>query len=236
MSFPPYTTTFHHSPYPAIDPSRPELSTAGKVIVVTGGGSGIGPCIANAFATSGSTKIAILGRTTSTLQAMKKELEEFHSHIEILTSIADISNEAEIDVSFQEITQAFGEIDVLVSNAGYLPDIKPISESNVEECFQGMTINVKGNLILAKAFLKYGSEKPTFVHVSTGGCHIAPMPSNSAYAVSKLAAAKMIEYFAFENPHVRVHTIHPGVIETNMSTKSTSGGLKFKFDDSELIQ
>ncbi|RDW58475.1 hypothetical protein BP5796_12405 [Coleophoma crateriformis] len=106
---------------------------------------------------------------------------------------------------------------------GYLPDAQPISEADVEEWSRGMTINVKGNLIVAKYFLKYSSEKPTFVHVSAGGGHMPPLPSHSSYAVSKLAAAKMMEYLAAESPHVRVHTLHPGLIDTDMSKKGTSG-------------
>jgi len=57
MAFPTFTKTWHTSPYAAISATRPELSTAGKSIFITGGGSGIGPGIAHAFATSGAKKI-----------------------------------------------------------------------------------------------------------------------------------------------------------------------------------
>lgn len=43
----------------------------------------------------------------------------------------------------------------------------------------------------------------------------------------------MMEYLAFENPQIRVHIIHPGVIQTEMYKKSSEGGLDFAFDDSE---
>jgi len=234
MAFPPYTKTFHTTPYSSIDPSRPDLSTAGKVVLITGGGSGIGPRIAHAFATSGATKIAILGRTVSSLEKTKQEVEAAHAGVTICTSVADISDEAMVSKSFEDISEALGKIDIFISNAGYLPDTKPIAEADVEEWFRGMTFNVKGTLILSKAFLKYASDNPTFVHVSSGGCHIAPMPANSAYAVSKMAAARMMEYFAFENPHVRVHIIHPGIVQTDMYKKSSEGGLDFPFDDSKL--
>ncbi|KPM41108.1 hypothetical protein AK830_g5452 [Neonectria ditissima] len=236
MAFPPYTKTFHTTSYSSIDPSRPDLSTAGKVVLITGGGSGMGPRIAHAFATSGATKIAILGRTASSLQQTKQEVEAAHAGVTVQTSVADISDENAVNKAFEGVSEAFGKIDILISNAGYLPDTKPIAEADIEEWFRGMTINVKGTLILSKAFLKYGSKSPTLVHVSTGGCHIAPMPANSAYAVSKMAAAKMMEYFAFENPQVRVHIIHPGVVQTDMYKKSSEGGLEFAFDDSKLLR
>ncbi|KAH6684999.1 hypothetical protein F5X68DRAFT_136546 [Plectosphaerella plurivora] len=225
MSFPPYTKVFHHATYSGIDPSRPELSTAGKVIVITGGGSGMGPRMAHAFATSGATKIAIIGRTESSLKQTKQELEAAHAGVTVHTSVANISDETGVRSAFAAISQAFGKIDILIGNAGYLPDIKPIAEADIEEWFRGISINTKGTLILSKVFLEHASQNPTLVHVSTGGCHIAPMPANSAYAVSKLAAAKLMEYFAAENPHVRVHNIHPGVVPTTgMSKKHSEGG------------
>ncbi|KAI4952342.1 hypothetical protein J4E91_002811 [Alternaria rosae] len=234
MAFPPYTKTFHTATYPSIDPSRPDLSTAGKVVLITGGGSGIGPRIAHAFATSGCTKIAIVGRTVASLEKTKQEIEGAHAGVTVHAGTADIADANAVNKAFESASKALGKIHVVIGNAGYLPDTKPIAQADPEEWFKGMTINVKGTLNLARAFLNYAAEKPTFVHVSTGGCHIEPMPANSGYAVSKLAAARLMEYFAFENPQVRVHNIHPGVIQTDMYQKSSEGGLDFQFDDIEL--
>ncbi|KAL5405964.1 hypothetical protein PMIN06_010972 [Paraphaeosphaeria minitans] len=228
--------TFHTTSYPSIDPSRSESSTAGKVVLITGGGSGIGPRIAHAFATSGCRKIAIVGRTVASPEKIKQEVEAAHAGVTVHTSTADIGDESAVNRAFESISKALGKIDIVISNTGYLPDTKPIAEADVEEWFKGMIINVKGTLNLAKAFLNYATEKLTSVHVSTGGCHIEPMPANSAYTVSKLAAARLMEYFAFENPQVRVHSIHPGVVKTDMHKKSSEGGLdmEFQFDDIEL--
>lgn len=186
-----------------------------------------------AFTTSDATKIAILGRIVSSFEKTKKEVEAAHTSVTVHASVADITDESAVSKAFEGIEKALGKVDILVSNAGYLPDTKPIVECDVEEWFRGMTVNVKGNLILSKAFLKHAAENPTFVHVSTGGCHIPPMPANCAYAVSKMAAAKMAEYLAFENPQVKVHIIHPGAIQTEMYKKSSEGGLDFAFDDSK---
>ena len=235
MVFPPYTKIFHTTSYPGIDPSRPDLSTTGKVVLITGGGSGIGPRIAHAFATSGCTKIAIVGRTVASLEKTKQEIEGAHAGVTVHTATADISDANAVNKAFEGASKALGKIDIVIGNAGYLPDTKPIAQADAEEWFKGMTVNVKGTLNLAKAFLNYAAEKPTFVHVSTGGCHIEPMPANSGYAVSKLAAARLMEYFAFENPQVRVHNIHPGVVLTDMYQKSSEGGMEFQFDDSKLF-
>jgi NAD(P)-dependent dehydrogenase (short-subunit alcohol dehydrogenase family) len=234
MAFPPYTKIFHTASYPGIDPSRPDLSTAGKVVLITGGGSGIGPRIAHAFATSGCTKIAIVGRTVASLEKTKQEIEGAHAGVTVHTATADIADVNAVNEAFESASKALGKIHIVIGNAGYLPDTKLIAQADTEEWFKGMTINVQGTLNLAKAFLNYAAEKPTFVHVSTGGCHIEPMPTNSGYAVSKLAAARLMEYFAFENPQVRVHNIHPGVVMTDMYKKSSEGGMEFQFDDSKL--
>jgi shikimate 5-dehydrogenase len=85
MAFPQYTKIFHNFSYPAIEPSRPELSTAGKVVFITGGGSGIGPRIAHAFAKSGAAKIIIMGRTESSLLSTKNEVETEFPKSSVLT-------------------------------------------------------------------------------------------------------------------------------------------------------
>lgn len=234
MAFPSYTKTFHRSSYPGIDPNRPDLSTAGKVVLITGGGSGIGPRIAHAFATSGCTKIAIVGRTAASLEKTKQEIEGAHDGVTVHTATADITDANAVKKAFDGASTALGRIHIVISNAAYLPDTKPVVQADIEEWFKGMTVNVMGTLNLAKAFIEYAAEKPTFVHVSTGACHIEPMPTNSAYAVSKLAAAKLMEYFAFENPQIRVHNIHPGLIQTAMAQKSSELDMEFHFDDSKL--
>lgn len=235
MAFPSYTKTFHNTSYPAISPTRPELSTAGKVVLITGGGSGIGPRITNAFAVSGATKIAILGRTESTLLTTKASIEAEHPNVTILPLVADIVDQAAITTAFETVKGRFGPIDILVANAAYLPDIEPIATANVDEFFRGFEINVKGNYIVMQAFLANAAAQSTLVHVSTGGAHLPPMHAGfGGYTVSKLAALQMASYAGYENPNVRVMMLHPGVLATEMNKKSTDSGFVLPFDDGEL--
>ena len=57
------------------------------------------------------------------------------------------------------------------------------------------------------------------------------MGGMGAYAASKLAAAKLVDYAAVENPHVRFHTIHPGVLHSPMNHKSVEAGLELPYDE-----
>ncbi|TVY46137.1 Short chain dehydrogenase [Lachnellula subtilissima] len=236
MQAPPtYTKIYRTQNYPAIHPTRPELSTAGKVVIITGGGSGIGPKIAHAFATSGATKISILGRTASSLLTTKTSIESQHPGVKVLTFVADISNQAAVIDAFESTKKTFGPVDILVGNAGYMPNPAPLASTDITEWMRGLDINVRGNLILYQAFIANSSLNPTLVHVGTAAANLPAMPGGlSAYAVSKLAATKMTDYFAFENPNVRVMIVHPGVPDTSMNEKARDVGLVMPFDDIEL--
>ncbi len=65
------------------------LSAKGKSVVVTGGGSGIGPHIAEAFAKAGAAKIALLGRTEKTLLSTKQSLDSKYP-VQVSTQVADV--------------------------------------------------------------------------------------------------------------------------------------------------
>ena len=70
-----FTKGWHSQPYEAISMQRPELSMAGKNIVITGGGTGIGKGAAIAFAQAGAGSIAILGRRLDRLKTSKAAIE-----------------------------------------------------------------------------------------------------------------------------------------------------------------
>ncbi len=234
MAFPSPTKTWHTTVYPSVSPSRPELSVAGKVVLITGGGAGLGPHIAHAFATAGSTSIALVGRTLSTLQSTAASLRSSFPGIKVLTLVADIADKPAVDAAFAETRAKLGLIDILISNAAYFPDAAPIRDADIDEWWKGMTVNVRGNLVLVQAFLKHMADQPTILNVTTAGAHIPAMPSLSGYAVSKLASLKFFEYVAAENPQVRVMNVHPGAMDTAMGAKGVESGVDIPMDDSEL--
>ncbi|KAI9854447.1 MAG: hypothetical protein M1813_001241 [Trichoglossum hirsutum] len=237
--FPSPTKTWHTTAYASIDPELPQLSAKGKFVIVTGGGSGIGPTIVRAFARAGATHIGILGRTKSSLVATKRSIETEFPNVAVHVAVADISSEPAVNTAFSTVRSLSGDrpVDIFVNNAAYLPDPVPAKDASVDEWWRGYEINVKGSLILTQAFLRAAaSEDAVLINVSTAGVHVPVqhLPKLSSYGSSKLAAVKLFEFVQQENPGIRVISVHPGVIATEMNDKSRTGGLQMAFDDVEL--
>ncbi|CEL06018.1 hypothetical protein ASPCAL07130 [Aspergillus calidoustus] len=71
---PSFTATWHNAPYALIFPLQPELSAAGKIVIVTGAASGIGRATASSFARAGATKIILIGRNKANLEKTQRSL------------------------------------------------------------------------------------------------------------------------------------------------------------------
>lgn len=226
--FPSLTKVWHNKPYPAISPLRSELSAKGKTVVITGGGSGIGAGITKAFAAAGSTKIAITGRNEGKLFMTKKAIEKEFSGTEILTVVADITSMEQVDGAFNKIEGAFGKIDVFVNNAAFLPVPKPVLSPNfdTQDWWTACCTNILGTLHSVRAFASHAAREACLLNISTCISHIPPLePGVSAYAASKAAANKLLDYMGLENPEFHVVNVHPGLVESDMSRKSGHGGL-----------
>jgi short-subunit dehydrogenase involved in D-alanine esterification of teichoic acids len=110
MTFPSPTKTYHTSAYPAINPYLPSLSSEGKNVVITGGGSGIGSEITRAFAQSGAATIALLGRTENSLLKMEKEIEAEYKTTKVDAYVADITHSMALEHSLKIHAQTYGKL------------------------------------------------------------------------------------------------------------------------------
>jgi NAD(P)-dependent dehydrogenase (short-subunit alcohol dehydrogenase family) len=230
-SFPVPVEEWHEKPYAAIDPTRPELSSKGKNVLITGGGSGIGGFISTAFAQSGASNLAIIGRTLKSLEAKKAEIEKNHPGTKVFTYAANLLDVAALEAAVSGFAKSVnGVIDVLVANAGYCSDIIEIEEADPEEWWQQFEVNVKGNFNLVRAFKKNASPTAAVIAVSTA-IAVAPYHRGySGYAASKIAFAKFMEYFRYENPGMQVINYHPGVVhDTEIDKKTVASGTVFPY-------
>ncbi|PMD34553.1 NAD(P)-binding protein [Hyaloscypha variabilis F] len=219
------TETFHSRVYPAIDPSRPELSTKGKTIFITGGGAGVGAALARSFAIAVATNIAIIGRRTALLEATKIALQNEFQGLSVFTRVADVLDRIAVDGAFSDFSANIGPIDVLVHNVGYLSHVANIKDTEIEEWWRGFEINIKGSFIIAQGFLPHAARNAKVIYLTTAVAIREPFPGISGYVSSKLGATKVFEYLQAENPDLRVISMHLGVLQTEMQEKLIKDGI-----------
>lgn len=220
--FPSLTKKWHSEAYDAIDPRRPELSAKGKVIVITGGGGSIGCATALAFAKAGATKIAVIGRRGGPLSETKKTVESEVSGANVLTVQGDISDLESMKKALGEVLDKLGKINILVANAGYLPQFEAVLTADPEEWWRGFEINTRGAFNVARALLSGpAADDLILVDVSTCVVHMPALRRASGYVCSKAASTKIWETVANENQDKMslVH-VHPGVIYSELNVKS----------------
>lgn len=226
-----FTTKFHHSTYPAISPARPELSAAGKTVLITGGGRGVGTAIVKAFAEAGAANIIITGRSAESLQAVATSTKEAYPSTTIAIVTGDVSKEEDVAQMFAETKKlASSGVDIVIANAGYLPEVVPIpkagepGDGTTAEWWRAFEVNVKGMYLLARHFLASASGAgAAFVNISAPAGHVNPaLAGFSHYAGSKLGAARVVESLQTENLNsgLRFYNVHPGCIKSDMLSKS----------------
>ncbi|TPX20277.1 hypothetical protein DIZ76_016165 [Coccidioides immitis] len=236
LPFPSFTRVWHNKIYPTIDPSQnPSIAATGKKVVISGGGSGIGPHIVKAFAAAGALQIVIFGRRIETLKRTQEKVKREFPGTEVDVLVADIADEPSVCKLAADIKRLYGTWDVFVSNAGYSPELLSVTDSITSEWFKAFDVNVKGNFLLVREFVPFAAATgAVFVHVSSGACHALPRPGHSAYCAAKLASTKIMEHFQRECSHIRFTSIHPGIIPTEMANTLFKVSKALPIDDASL--
>nr|AMD38941.1 reductase [Fusarium bulbicola] len=227
-----FTKSWHSESYPFISPTRPELSAAGKNVVITDGGTGIGQATGIAFAQAGAKSIAIIGRRPGCLETSVKAIQATNPSAQVLFETGDVTKFESISTALKNIVDRLCKIDIFIANAGMLPKAGPVYGYDEAQLRQGLEINVIGVFNSLQAFLPLAAPGAKIIYVGSGIGHWAPMaevPGVFSYAAAKAAALKMVDYFAFENPHMHVVSIQPGIIATGINPDLSVG-----FDTVEL--
>ncbi|KAJ5520277.1 hypothetical protein N7463_000730 [Penicillium fimorum] len=239
---PSYTKVTHSATYAGINPTQPGLSTAGKVVLITGASGGIGRATASSFAASGPRALILLGRRPDALAGTAAIVRGSHPEVTIQTHEAELCDASSVRNIMNKVAAEFGGIDILIHSAGVLAPVVPLLEADPATFLDGYKTTVVGSLVTAQAVVlanksvSPNEDKPiTFVNLTTAGIIFPPFPGMGAYVSSKMAAVKVLQAFAVENPQVRLHNVHPGFLDTAMSAKlSESIKLPFAFDEISL--
>ena len=113
-----------------------------KIVIITGGTSGIGLCAAKIFMDNGAT-VSIFGKTQEEVDAAKAELKETHPDKEVLGFAPDLTNRDEVMAAVGAVAEKYGRLDVMINNAG-VTSSNVFSRVSPEEFKYLMDINVTG--------------------------------------------------------------------------------------------
>jgi NAD(P)-dependent dehydrogenase (short-subunit alcohol dehydrogenase family) len=185
----------------------------GKRALITGGTSGIGLETAREFLTEGA-RVAVTGTNPATLAAARRELGE-----DAVTISSDAGDIAAQRTLAKTVGQAFGEIDILVANAG-IADLRPLEKWDEAAFDRSLAINFKGPFFLIQALLPVFASPASIVLNSSVNAHIG-MPNTSVYGASKAALLSLARTLSAEliPRGIRLNAVSPGPIATPLYGK-----------------
>ncbi|MEM7173498.1 MAG: SDR family oxidoreductase [Pseudomonadota bacterium] len=187
------------------------------VSVVTGGSRGIGRAIAIAQANAGA-RVAVISRSAGSLDETVHEITKGGG--EAIAVAADLTNQKDVDTAFDRIADELGAPDLVVNNAGSFLAIGPIWESEVDQWWRDIEINIKSTFLCSRRVLpgmiKRGSGR--IINLIGGGT-AGPLPPGSAYATSKSGIMRFTECVAgtLSDTGVFVFAMAPGLVKTDMT-------------------
>ena len=193
-----------------------------KVAVVTGGNSGIGFGIAEAFKNEGAIG-AITGRNQETLNRSVKELGEGFIGIK-----ADVTIMNDLERIFRETFDRFGKIDTLVVNAGGIVDGSPmavITEVTEDNYDKYMDLNLKSAYFTVQKALPYLNDGASIILIGSSAAHRAA-PGMAIYSAAKAAIVSLAKGLSLDllARKIRVNTLSPGSTDTPVFGKIVPQG------------
>ncbi|CAD6191699.1 unnamed protein product [Caenorhabditis auriculariae] len=195
-----------------------------KVAIVTGSSNGIGRAVAVLFASEGA-KVTIHGRNEESIKETQKELHDAGvKESDVLVVRGDIREEKVQKSLVEETVAKFGKINILVNNAGGLPEMSPrhgFDQTN-EEWDYTIDLNVKSVLNLTKLAISHLiSAKGEIVNISSIASLPVSMASSPYYSAAKAALDQLTRALAARYIHngVRVNSVNPGVVQTKIMAK-----------------
>ena len=192
------------------------LSLDGKVVVITGGGTGLGLAMVRALARSGAN-LVIAGRRAGPIEDAAGEVVALGR--EALAISTDVSDSGQVDNLIQATLERFGQIDVLINNAALVSENvrKPIWEITDDEWRGAMNVNLDGAFYCARAAAKPMSErgKGKIINVASG-FGLRGGRDIYMYCCSKGAVIQLTRVLSFSLARhgITANTIAPGFIPT----------------------
>ncbi|KAF5003574.1 hypothetical protein FDECE_9888 [Fusarium decemcellulare] len=218
----PLTHRIHKEEYPAVSPSRPALSQAGKTVLITGGSSGIGFEIARDFGRAGAERVITIGRDQAKVDQAAEQLtrESDESSTTFEGRSCQIADSDSIDKLWDNLDAEGIRVDVLVLNAAMTDQFGKMESLGWRNVWKAFETNVRsyhqfcdrlqGNAPIPR-------KKKYIVSVSTSAIHDFPAASYApSYSLTKNSATLLLQQLAREFPSTdtQIVSFHPGAIFT----------------------
>ncbi len=198
-------------------PTSDEL--AGRVIAITGAGSGIGRVVALGAARHGA-RVILMGRTIKKLEGVYAEIEAAGGGAQIAPLNLETAGAPEYDQLAAAISQAYGRLDGLLHNAALLGTLGPIEQTDVPTWCRVMHVNLTAGFVLSQVLLpllRASADASLVFTSSSAGRH--GYAYWGAYGVSKFGIEGLTQTLAEEYAHLdnlRINAINPGATRTAM--------------------
>ncbi len=193
----------------------------GKKAIVTGGNSGIGMGIAVSLAQLGAD-VTIIGRDQASLDSVEGRLRDLGTDSRAYK--VDVGCKAEIDTFFDEYYREHGKrLDILVANAGISINKRAL-DTTPEEVERLYDINYKGTLFCCqRAAEAMKAQRSGNIVIVTSVNALYPLPPQAVYTTTKAAQEALMRCIAVDlAPYgIRVNTLAPGAVATNLGRDST---------------
>ncbi|MEV4053908.1 glucose 1-dehydrogenase [Amycolatopsis sp. NPDC049688] len=190
---------------------------AGKVVLVTGGGSGIGRATARAFAAEGAT-VVVAGRDEQRLASAVGEIGGDASAVTV-----DVTDSGDVARMVETVVARHGRLDVAFNNAGILGSPAPVADLDEDGFGAVLDTNVTGTWLCLKhevAHMRVHGGGAIVNMASNIGAH-GRLPNMAAYAASKAAVSALTRTAARDHigDGVRINAVSPGATDTDMSRR-----------------
>lgn len=207
-----------------------------QVAVITGASSGIGFATALAMAKAGA-KVAAGARRVDKLEHLKKEIEKAGG--ECITVPCDVTKRSDCENLVNSAIKKWNKIDILVNNAGLMP-LSFVKNVKMDEWEQMIDVNVKGVMYCTAAAIPHMIKQNSghIVNISSIAGRVV-FPAGSVYCATKFAVWAFSEGLRQElsvRNNIRVTTIEPGIVDTELTNTITDKSLEAFVNHSKTIQ
>jgi D-xylose 1-dehydrogenase len=190
-----------------------------KVVVITGGATGIGEAITRSFAKVGA-KVVFLDIQDSAANQLADSIAKTAKHKPLYMKV-NVTDIPAVEAAFQKIRSSLGPVSVLVNNAAR-DDRQPLDEVTAESFDASLAVNLKHVFFACRAVAKDMRELGGGSIINfTSGAWVNGVPNLQAYTASKAGIAGLTNTFArqFGPDNIRVNCVAPGFVTTDRQTK-----------------